>query len=347
MTDPSTIIIWQTAFLGDAVLTLPLVQTVARRHPGADIHFVVRAGFQGLFAAHPDIAAVHGFDKRGRQKGVSGLLGMAAELRSLSPDIFISAHTSLRTALTARASGAGQRIGYSSPVWNRLAYTTTVDRRFHELEEIERLLELARPLGVSQVLAWPDITLPPEAVKAAEDFWRQHGPGPYLGIHPGSTWPTKRWPAEGYARLARMALNAGLRVLVFGGPDETGLCREVTDQVALGGHPGLHDLSGRLSLTELAAFLGRLSVYVTNDSGPMHLAWAQSTPVVALFGPTVRSLGFFPRGETSVVLESALDCRPCGLHGHALCPEGHHRCMMDLTPESAWAEAQKLLESGA
>ncbi|HKI81718.1 MAG TPA: glycosyltransferase family 9 protein, partial [Pseudodesulfovibrio sp.] len=91
------------------------------------------------------------------------------------------------------------------------------------------------------------------------------------------------------------------------------------------------------SLPELAAYLGRLDAYLTNDSGPMHLAWTQEVPLVALFGPTVKALGFFPRGDNATVLENdGLDCRPCGLHGPKKCPEGHFKCMRDLTPDRVW-----------
>ncbi len=100
----------------------------------------------------------------------------------------------------------------------------------------------------------------------------------------------------------------------------------------------LLDLSGRLSLPVLAACLGRLACYLTNDSGPMHLAWAQRTPVVALFGPTVRAHGFYPRGEGATVFETPEPCRPCGLHGHDSCPLGHHRCMTAITPDLVWPD---------
>ena len=96
----------------------------------------------------------------------------------------------------------------------------------------------------------------------------------------------------------------------------------------------------------LRATLGRLDAYITGDSGPMHLSWAQGTPTLAVFGPTVKNLGFFPRGEHSRVLETALPCRPCGLHGPKACPEGHHRCMTDITPETAWDAASALLAKG-
>ena len=106
----------------------------------------------------------------------------------------------------------------------------------------------------------------------------------------------------------------------------------------LKGNPLLHDLSCALTLPELAAYLRMLNCYVSNDSGPMHLAWAQHTPVTALFGPTVRELGFFPRGDSAKVFEVSLECRPCGLHGPHHCPKKHHRCMVDIDVEAVWRD---------
>ena len=95
---------------------------------------------------------------------------------------------------------------------------------------------------------------------------------------------------------------------------------------------------------ELAACLRFLDVYVSNDSGPMHLAWIQDVPLVALFGPTTRALGFFPRGPASRVLELDLPCRPCGLHGGKRCPLGTHACLRDLAPETVWRAVREALD---
>ena len=159
--------------------------------------------------------------------------------------------------------------------------------------------------------------------------------GPILGIHPGSTWPTKCWPEDSFAEVARWALSAGAVVLLFAGPGEEALAARIARSV--GDNTGrLVDLGGQLDIPALAAALGRVDACLTNDSGPMHLAWVQDTPLVALFGPTTRQLGFFPRGENSRVLEQSFDCRPCGLHGHKACPLKHHSCMRDITPDRVW-----------
>lgn len=332
--------VWNTAFLGDAVLTLPLLHTLARAYPGAEIHFFVRQGLAPLFAAQPELAAVREFAKRGRDRGLAAALRLGRSLAGQGFDLWISAHASLRSGLIARWSSIPRRIGYSRPAYNHYFYTHTVDRAFGQAEEIERLLRLVRPLGLVDLVCEPRLVLPAAAEDKAREFFASLPPGvPVLGAHPGSTWPTKQWPLEHFAEVLRRAHAAGAAVVLFAGPDETLQAAEVLARSGLlERDPRVRNLAGRLSLPELAAHLGLLSCYLTGDSGPMHLAWVRGAPVVALFGPTTRGLGFFPRGK-STVLELDLPCRPCGLHGPRACPQGHHRCLRDLTPDTAWAAA--------
>ncbi len=340
------IAVWNTAFLGDAVLTLPLVQSLRAAFPEAELDFYVRGGLGALFRAHPAVTRVFSYDKRSREKGAGGFLRLAREVAGRNYSLWISAHTSPRSGALARLSGAAMRIGYAESPLARLWYTHTVPRRFQELEEIERLLQLLQPLGVAPASTWPELALPEEDTAAAAAFFGSLY-GPVLGLHPGSVWGSKRWPARSFARVGALALEAGAHVLLFAGPGEEDMAAAVRDHIressGSAARERLRDLSGTLSLPRLAAFLGRLSCYLTNDSGPMHLAWAQRVPVTAIFGPTVHSLGFFPRGDTSTVFEIDLECRPCGLHGPQTCPLGHHRCMEAISPEDVWADVRAKL----
>jgi len=335
--------VWNTAFLGDAVLTLPLLQTLHRRFPDAEIHFWVRKGVGALFTAVPCLAAVHEFDKRGTQGGGGAVFGLGRALARQGFDIWVNAHTSLRSGLVARATGAPVRIGYDRPWYNRLLHTHVVDRRFDELDEIERLLQLVGPLAIEDRETWPELVLPADARERAEAYWQRYVRGPVLGMHPGSVWATKRWTAAHFAEVARRAAAEGAQVMLFAGPGEETVARSVVAMAGLEGSPALLDMAGALSLVDLAAWLGRLDCYLSNDSGPMHIAWAQRTPVTAVFGPTVRRLGFYPRGEGTTVFEVDLDCRPCGLHGPQQCPLGHHRCMTDVTPDMVWPDIRRKL----
>ncbi|WFS62856.1 lipopolysaccharide heptosyltransferase II [Pseudodesulfovibrio thermohalotolerans] len=335
--------VWQTAFLGDAVLTLPLLRALKDRYPDAEIHFFVRAGVEPVFTGQPEIARVRPFAKRGAQKSLKAAVRIGRDFGREGFDLWISAHASLRSAVVARATGISRRIGYRAPWYNRFAYTETVDRRFDELAEIERLMELVRPLGIDGPAPEARLVLPSGAMRAAE---RIRGgidaDRPVLGIHPGSTWPTKCWPEEYFSEIVRRASDGGAHVLVFAGPGEEEVAERIIDGAEVAPHH-VTNLAGKLSLPKLAACLGKLDAYLTNDSGPMHLAWTQDVPLVALFGPTVESLGFFPRGANSTVLETELNCRPCGLHGPRKCPKGHFRCMKELTPDRVWSELRKKL----
>ncbi|MDD4951356.1 MAG: glycosyltransferase family 9 protein [Desulfovibrionaceae bacterium] len=340
--------VWQTAFLGDALLSLPMLAALNAAWPGAEVHFFVRRGLEDLFSAQEGLAGVHGFDKRGGQKGPAAALALGRDLSGRGFDLWISAHASLRSALVAWSSKIPRRIGYDRPWFNRLAYTQTVDRAFARLEEIERLFQLLAPLGIALPAPKARLTLPGRAVEKAARFWDERlGRDKVLGLHPGSTWPTKCWPAERFARIAALAARAGVRALVFGGPGEEDLAGRIAAQAqaeaGAEARERVLNLAGGLDLPELAAFIGRLDACLTNDSGPMHLAWIQDVPLTALFGPTVRSLGFFPRGPGSTVLETDLDCRPCGLHGPRRCPLGHQACMTGIEVDAVWAALEQKL----
>ena len=140
------IAIWNTAFLGDAVLTLPLLRAVAAAWPDASIDLYVRRGVGPLLAAQPELSAVHEYDKRAAERGALALLRLGREAAARRYDLWLGAHLSPRSAFVALRSGAGTRVGYTGGPLQRLCYTATVPRRFGELHEIERLMDLLRPV---------------------------------------------------------------------------------------------------------------------------------------------------------------------------------------------------------
>ena len=372
--------VWNTAFLGDAVLTLPLIRALHDAWPQAQIDMYLRQGLGELFAAQSMLHHVYEIGRQQRSPG--GMLRLFRQVAAQRYDIWIGAHTSPRSSFVAVASGAPVRVGYAKAWHRQLAYTRTVDRGFGRLDEIERLLELLRALAELDVpgrgthlqrtewndpavettaspanwppvwpSVWPELELPQTVLDEAAAFRRSLPSGPVLGLHPGSVWATKRWSPQGFAHVARAAVESGATILMFAGPGEEAMSAEVLALAGLGAdHPQVRDLSGRLDLLSLAAWQRGLDCYLTNDSGPMHLAWMQRVPVVAVFGPTVRALGFFPRGE-SVVLEAPpeveLSCRPCGLHGPQRCPRGDHACMTSIAPERIWNAVRERLSASA
>ena len=308
----------QTAFLGDVVLTTGLLTHLAERFGPVDVLTTKAAA--PLLETHPAVRWVLGYDKRGADRGLGGLLRMARALRRAGYARVYLPHRSLRSAALARLAGIPERIGFAGSA-GALAYTRSVPRPATG-HEAERILALARPgPGPPARVA---LGLTSRDRREAAAWLEAQGVGePFVAMAPGSIWGTKRWP--GYAELAaRMAEP----VVIVGGPED----RALGDAIAAAGPGRVHVAAGALSLRGSAALLERARLLVTNDSAPLHLGSAVGTRTVAIFGPTIPGFGFGPRGESDRIVErTGLPCRPCSSHGPEVCPLGHHRCMRGLS----------------
>jgi heptosyltransferase II len=322
---PVDTLVIQTAFLGDVVLTTPLLTALAERHGPLDV--VTTPGAAALLEGHPAVRDVIRYDKKGRDRGLTGLRRLGATLRARGYRRAFLPHRSWRSAALALLARVPDRTGFAdSPA--AVTYTTRVPRAGAG-HEVERLLALAGTRGG---------TVPPVSLSLAEEDEAAAGrwlaergiSGGFTAVAPGSIWGTKRWPY--YPALAA-AVDGPL--VVIGGREDAALAREIVAAA-----PGrAWSAAGELSLRGSAAVIRRARALVTNDSAPLHLATAVGTPVVALFGPTVPEQGFGPRDASSLTLgHTGLRCRPCSAHGPEVCPLGHHRCMRELPVETV-AEA--------
>ena len=160
-------------------------------------------------------------------------------------------------------------------------------------------------------------------------------------VSPGSVWATKRYPHVSYAKLINMLKREDTFDIVLTGTNDDA---KIIDEIMKLCGGGIINLVGETSLKELTALLDMASLMITNDSGPMHIASAFNTPIVAIFGPTTRELGFYPYNENSKVIEKDLPCRPCGKHGGEKCKIETFDCMDLITPEVVYKAAVDLLK---
>jgi heptosyltransferase-2 len=332
----SSSLVIQTSFIGDTVLTTPLLVQLANRGP---VDIVTTPASAELLANHPAVRTVIVYDKRGEDRGLLGLWRLAMRLRATGYDVALLAQGSWRSAALALLAGVPSRIGFATSA-GRLLYTKRVPYR-DDLHHAARLLMLARPNGREATAEEQRPSLVPGAAErtAVDALLRDRGvvPGERLvALAPGSVWGTKRWPY--YPELARELADAA-RVVVIGSGADTAFADAI-----VAASPTAVDATGRLGLLASAELLGRCGVLVTNDSAPMHLASAMGTPTVAIFGPTVPEFGFGPLApRVSVVGHETLPCRPCDRHGPQRCPLGHHRCMRELSPSMVAERARTLL----
>lgn len=338
---PLKICLLQTAFLGDCVLTLPLLKKVREVFPEAAVSVVTRPETAEIFSA-AGLAAEIIVDRKKTAPRLAEFGRLARELRSRDFDAVIIPHRSLRSALLAWRAGIPVRVGFSSSAGSFLL-THKVPFSWL-LHDVERNLALLSPLAENLKAASPGLPAGPGSGSGSPVLSAQLPAGTYkavAGINAGSAWPTKRWPAQKWARLIKkLAVAHTGKVLMVGGPGE----REWNAEIErLAGPENCFNLTGKTTMPELMEAIRPLKVFISNDSGPMHIAAALGVPAVGVFGPTTRELGFFPYGPDHKVVETPLACRPCALHGSKKCPRGHFLCMRLLTVEEVFEAAKGAL----
>lgn len=320
----------QTSFLGDVVLTTPLVAELANRgevdvlttRPGADI-----------LSNNSSIRRTIVYDKRGADRGLPGFARIARRLRENPYDVAYLAQGSLRSAALALTAGVRHRVGFDTSA-GRALYTERV-RYQPDRHHAERLLSLAfsdcaDPLQPDQLR--PHLYPGDDERRVVDKILDAAGiDAGFVALAPGSAWGTKRWPF--YPELAALVAE-NFPVVVVGGKGDV----EAGDVILAHLPEGRGvNVAGRIPLLASAEIIGRAAVLVGNDSAPQHLASAMGTRTVTVYGPTVPDFGFgplAPGSETAGV--SGLACRPCDRHGPARCPLGHWRCMRELSSRQVY-----------
>jgi heptosyltransferase-2 len=319
----------QTSFLGDVILTTPLIRELAKRAP---VDVLVTPEGAAVLANNPDIRTVIRYDKRGTYGSALNLWSTVRELRNRRPyDAAYLAQGSFRSGLLAVMTGAKQRIGFASST-GRALYTQQMPYR-PDRHHAERLWSLAMSECADPPL--PDQIRPrvypsDEERRTVDRILRQAGSleDPFVALAPGSAWGTKRWPY--YVELARKTSQQA-RIAIIGSKSDAPIAAEIAAAVPDG---CVINAVGELSLLGSAELIGRAQAIVTNDSAPQHLASAMGTPTLTIYGPTVPEFGFGPLADRHAVAGlDGLSCRPCDRHGPQRCPLGHWRCMRELGPE--------------
>ena len=334
-----TALVIQTSFLGDMVLTTPLIAHLARSGP---VDVLATPAAATLLANNPHVRETIVYDKRGADRGVRGFMRLAKTLRERHYATAHLAQGSIRSGALAAASGIRERVGFSTSAGRRF-YTVRIPY-IENTHHSARLLSLATrdPSGdVPRAMLRPHL-YPGPAERAVVDRLLGADPGqPIVAMAPGSVWATKRWPY--FAELAG-ALRDVARIVVVGSEADRGLAEAIVGATKGQGV----DAAGRLSLLASADLIGRAALLVTNDSAPLHLASAMNTPTIAVFGPTVPEFGFGPLADASAVMgRDDLACRPCDRHGPQKCPLGHWRCMREISPEQVAGLARSLITRGS
>lgn len=354
-----SLLIRGTNWVGDAVLSLPALKRVRREFPNATIALLVLPWVAGIYEDCTAVDEVWLFDQRGPYRGWQGRLRLIREMRQRRFDAALLFQNAFEAALLARLADIPVRAGYDRDGrgW-LLSHKIAVDPRvsklhqtYYYLDLVDQLLGSPRttqdlePMWMSEfpLEAMPDITLDvrPERKQSARlrlqtqgvDFART-----VIGVNPGAFYGSaKRWPADRYAAvLDRLIGEREASVAIFGSPNEIAIAESI--RAAMRRQPAI--LSGRTDLSELIAMIACCDLFLTNDSGPMHLASALRVPTLAIFGST-DEMATGPMSPAAVVLNKRVECSPCLLRE---CPIDH-RCMTRLSAEEVVHQAFRMIDA--
>ncbi|HEY3196780.1 MAG TPA: lipopolysaccharide heptosyltransferase II [Nitrospirales bacterium] len=336
--DFRNILLLKPSSLGDIVHALPTAAALRRRFPSAALTWLVKRQWAAVLEANPSIDRVLPVDLT-----LAGWPEAVRAVRAGQFDLVVDLQGLLRSAILGWLSHAPTRIGFASgregSPW---FYTQKVGVPDPTIHAVDRYLLIARALGAppqeSEQLQFP-LAMDTAADKRLQQLVNSAGvsPGiPLVAINAGARWPTKQWSPASFAQVADQLQKEGIRVAVSGAPAETDAGRAVVRHMTT----SPIDLVGKTNIKELIALLRRSCLLITNDSGPMHLAAALSTPVIALFGPTdPRRTG--PYGAGHVILRSGIPCSPC-LSRRCVNPNALE-CLTSISSEQVFHQALRMV----
>lgn len=327
------ILVIQTAFIGDVILSTALLEKLHKYLPDSQIDFLVRSGNEILFKEHPFIGKIWVWKKKKPFKTMH-LISLCWKVRRCRYDIVIDVQRFAATGLLTVFSGAKKTIGFNKNPLSRFFSDRiehllgTKDCPIHEVERNQKLIEhFTDPIAAAPRL-YPSVSDEQKTVLYKKE--------PYICIAPSSVWFTKKYPISRWIELIH-AFEDHYMVYLLGGKSDYELCEAVSSECS---HLRISNLAGQLNLLQSASLMRDAVMNYVNDSAPMHLCSSVNAPVCAVYCSTVPYFGFGPLSTKSFIVEvkEALSCRPCSLHGRKVCPLGHFDCAMKI-------EKQQLLKT--
>lgn len=330
------ILIIQTAFLGDVLLTLPVIHHLKKINPAYKISLLIKKKLIEIEEIYPQVDEFIYIDKSKYFKSITEVVGRIKN----KFDIVIAPHRSARTAIISYLSRSKYRISFNISSLSFL-YTHLADyiKTDHEIQRNLCLLSL-----FASEINWKEkIQLRLNSYVLYEQFmdWKNSNKK-IVVIAPGTVWETKRYPEYYFVVVIQKLIEAGMKIVLIGSNSDFEIGLRI--QKFLGNSNSLINLIGKLKLIESISLINLSDLLICNDSAPTHMGVFTDTPVLTIYGSTVPEFGFYPFRESDRIIQvTGLDCKPCGIHGHKKCPKKHFKCMIDLKPELVFNMAIDIL----
>lgn len=332
--------------IGDVILTSPLIRQLRQNFPDTQIDFLIRSEYADLVKYNPHLSHILQYEVQTGRKGLQELKEFIAEQ---GYDVIVDLHRNLRSYYLRKISPRPLILKINKNLVIRFLLVK------FGINLYETLYGQAAPVAEKYLLAAKDLCnfkndlslelyLPQKIADKGKRLWQRLSEENFgMIMAPGARHFTKRWPMELYAELiSKIHQTYGWRTLLVGSPEEVPLIKAIREKIP----NGVSEIgAGYFNLLETAALIKAAPIFISNDSGLMHVAAAYQAPQIAIFGSTTRELGFFPINPRAVVVENHnLKCRPCTHIGRKSCPKKHFKCMVEITPQRVFEVLRGVVE---
>lgn len=329
----------QTAFIGDAILSLPAIQQLHKIFPGCKISVLCIPSTKEIFAASDFVNEVIVFDKKDKHKSLLSTYWFAKELSKKNFTRLYSLHRSFRTSLLTLATGIKETFGFDNSDLKH-AYRNLI-KYFPDKHEVQRNLDL---IGFNYYNTnWkikPEICPSDDVKNRISEFVEANNlKKGFIAIAPGSVWFTKRYPEKYFEKIISHFTSKNSTVVLIGGKNDSDLCKRLQIN-----EKDLINTSNKFNLIESIELLKFAKLLISNDSAPTHMGMCADIKVLTIYCSTIPKFGFYPYNTKSKYLSfDELDCKPCGIHGHQKCPVKSFDCAEKLYPEKIIQVAEGML----
>ena len=338
--EPKKILIVRTDRLGDVILSTPVIKNLKLAFPQSYIAFMCRPYTREALEGNPNLDEVIVYDKYGKDKSFLATIRFALKLGKYRFDWAIILHPTNRAHLTAFLARIPVRVGWDKKLGRLLTKKIKHTKQQGKKHEAEYTLDLLRALNIP--IKSKDTYFPvlPEAEKKIGELLKAQGAAEsdkLIVIHPSASCPSKRWPQERFLKVVELLEDKiSFKAAVITSEGEREFGKELAKK------SGVIDLRGRLSISEVGALLKRASLFISNDSGPVHIAASLNTPVISIFGrkdPGLSPLRWGPQGEKSYYFHKDVGCIKCLAHN---CVK-NFLCLQEISPREVAEKAISLL----